>query len=124
MTWGFESPLSHHINNRFYRNGCRYNETGPSRAENYRIRKGRSMNVTVEEVSAIRKKLIIEVAADVVATEIENAYKKIAKTADLKGFRKGKIPRSILEQHYAPRVASDAVGSLVNNSLYKAMIEN
>ncbi|HEY5672266.1 MAG TPA: trigger factor [Malonomonas sp.] len=82
------------------------------------------MNVTVEEVSAIRKKLIIEVAADVVATEIEKAYQKVAKTADLKGFRKGKVPRAILEKHYAPRVASDVAGSLVNNSLYKAMIEN
>ncbi len=82
------------------------------------------MNVTVEEISAIRKKMTIEVTAEVVATEIEKAYKKIAKTADLKGFRKGKVPRAILEQHYAPRVASDVVGSLVNNSLYKAMIEN
>jgi len=82
------------------------------------------MNVTVEDVSSIRKKLIIEVAADEVATEIEKAYQKVAKTADLKGFRKGKVPRAILEKHYAPRVASDVAGSLVNNSLYKAMIEN
>lgn len=82
------------------------------------------MSITVEEVTAIRKKLTIEVAADVVATEIENGYKKVAKTADLKGFRKGKVPRAVLEKHYAPRVLSDVVGSLVNNSLYKAMIEN
>ena len=82
------------------------------------------MNVTIEEVSAIRKKLIIEVTAEAVATEIEKAYQKIAKTADLKGFRKGKVPRPVLEKHFAQRVASDVVGSVVNNSLYKAMIEN
>ena len=82
------------------------------------------MNVTIEEVSAIRKKMIIEVTAEAVATEIEKAYQKIAKTADLKGFRKGKVPRSVLEKHFAQRVASDVVGSVVNNSLYKAMIEN
>ena len=82
------------------------------------------MNVTVEDVSPIRKKLSIEVAVEVVATEIEKAYQKVAKTADLKGFRKGKVPRAMLEKHYAPRVANDVAGTLVNNSLYKAMIEN
>ncbi len=82
------------------------------------------MNVTVEEVSSIKKKLSIEVAAETVASELENAYQKVAKTANIKGFRKGKVPRAILEQQYGPRVQHEVVGSLVNNSLYKAMIEN
>lgn len=82
------------------------------------------MNVTVEELSSIKKKLNIEVAADVVGDELEKAYKKVAKTADIKGFRKGKVPRAILEKHYGPRVEYEVVGSLVNNSLYKAMIEH
>ncbi len=82
------------------------------------------MSVTVEEVSAIRKKLSIEVAADVVAKELENGYKKVAKTADIKGFRKGKVPRAMLEKHYGPRVEHEAGNSLINNSLYKTMIDN
>ncbi|NOY13992.1 MAG: trigger factor [Deltaproteobacteria bacterium] len=82
------------------------------------------MNVTIEDVSAIRKKLTIEVAADVVAEELENGFKKVAKTADIKGFRKGKVPRAMLEKHYGPRVEHDAIGSLVNNSLYKSLLDN
>jgi trigger factor len=82
------------------------------------------MNVTVEELSPVKKKLSIEVSADVVAGELEKAYQKIAKTANVKGFRKGKVPRAILEQQYGPRVEYEVVGSLVNNSLYKAMIEH
>ncbi len=82
------------------------------------------MNVSVEEVSSIKKKLVIEVAADLVSEEIEKGYKKVAKSANIKGFRKGKVPRKILEQTYAPRVESEAAGSLINNSLYKAMIDN
>ncbi len=81
------------------------------------------MNVRVEELSPIKKKLFIEVAEDVVSTELNNAYKKIAKTANIKGFRKGKVPRAILEQYYGPKAQYDAVGSLINNSLYKAMID-
>ena len=82
------------------------------------------MNVTVEVLSPIKKKLCLEIEADTVAAELENAYKKIAKTADIKGFRKGKVPRKVLEQHYAPRAQYDAAGPLINNTLYKALLDN
>ncbi len=82
------------------------------------------MEVTVEELSSIKKKLVFVIDVDAVTVELENAYKKIAKTADIKGFRKGKIPQNVLEQHYAPRAQHDASGSLINNSLYKALLDN
>ena len=82
------------------------------------------MNVTVEELSSIKKKLVVEIAADQVSQEIEKAYSKISKTVTVKGFRKGKVPRRLLEQQYAPRMENDVVGSLINDSLYEAMIEN
>ena len=82
------------------------------------------MKVTVEDLSSIKKKISLEITAADVAVELENAYKKIAKTADIKGFRKGKVPRKVLEQHYAPRAQYDASGPLINNSLYKALLDN
>lgn len=82
------------------------------------------MNVQVEDLSTIKKKLNIEVAEDVVASELEKVIKKIAKTANVKGFRKGKVPRSILEQQYGPRIEYEAAGALVNNSLYKALVDH
>jgi len=82
------------------------------------------MSVTVEQVSSIKKKLTVEVAAEVVAEELESGFKKVAKSANLKGFRKGKVPRAMLEQHYGDRVKYDAINSLINNSLYKSMVDN
>jgi trigger factor len=82
------------------------------------------MNVTVEDLSSIKKKLVIEITAEKVSQEIEKAYTKIAKSVTVKGFRKGKVPRRLLEQQYAPRMENDVIGSLINDSLYKAMIEN
>lgn len=82
------------------------------------------MSVTVEQVSSIKKKLSIEVAADVVAEELENGYKKVAQTADIKGFRKGKVPRAMLEQHYGSRVEHEAGNTLINNTLYKTLVDN
>ena len=82
------------------------------------------MHVTVEELSPIKKKLTIEVSEDQVAAELDNAFKKIAKTANIKGFRKGKVPQKVLEQQYGPKAHYDTIGSLINNSLYKALIDN
>lgn len=80
------------------------------------------MNVTVEDLSAIRKKLNIEVAAERVAAEIEKTYAKIAKSASVKGFRKGKVPRRILEQQYAGRMMMDVADTLIKSTLYEAMV--
>lgn len=82
------------------------------------------MNVTVDVLSPIKKKLSLEIPAETVDAELNKAYKKIAKTAEIKGFRKGKVPRNILAQHYGPRAQYDAAGPLINNSLYKALIDN
>ncbi|RLB70645.1 MAG: trigger factor [Deltaproteobacteria bacterium] len=82
------------------------------------------MKVTVEDLSPIKKKLSLEIDADAVDAELENAYKEISKTADIKGFRKGKVPKKILEQHYGPKAQYNAAGPLINNSLYKALLDN
>ena len=82
------------------------------------------MEVKVEDLSPIKKKLVFEIDVETVAVELANAYKKIAKTADIKGFRKGKVPQKVLEQHYAPRAQHDASGPLINNTLYKALLDN
>lgn len=82
------------------------------------------MNVQVEEISSIRKKLTFEVAAEVVDTEIRNAYRKIAKTAKVKGFRPGKVPQSVLEKYYAPQMEEQVLGRLINDSYFKALVEH
>ncbi len=82
------------------------------------------MNVKVEDVSTIKKKLSFEVGADLVDAEISKAYKKIAKTAKIKGFRQGKIPQKVLEQYYAPQMEQQVFSQLINESYFKALVDN
>lgn len=82
------------------------------------------MNVTVEEISSIRKKLVFEVEKEVVDAEIEKAYAKVGKSAKIKGFRPGKVPRKVLEQYYAPQVEGEVLNSLINESYFKALVEH
>src|SRR5665647_800100 len=79
------------------------------------------MNVTIEEISSIKKRLSFEVPAETVAIEIEKAYQKIGQNAKIKGFRAGKIPRHLLEQYYAPQMEQQVINRLINDSYIKAL---
>ena len=82
------------------------------------------MNVKVEDVSSIKKKLIFEVAAEQVDKEIRKAFQKIGKSAKIKGFRAGKIPESVLEKYYGGQMEQDVLTSLINATYFKALQEN
>jgi trigger factor len=79
------------------------------------------MNVKIEELSSIAKKLHFEVAADKVDQEIERAFRKIGKTAKIKGFRPGKIPLAVLEQYYGGQMEQEVLGRLINDTYFKAL---
>lgn len=82
------------------------------------------MNVQVEDVSSIKKKISVEVSADRVSEEIAKTYKKIAKSAKIKGFRQGKVPMSVVEKYYADQMQQEVIGRLINESYYKALVDH
>lgn len=82
------------------------------------------MDVKIEDISDIKKKLQFEIDAETVDAQIEKAYKKIGKSAKIKGFRPGKVPQRVLEQYYAPQMEQQVLSSLINDSYFKALIDN
>lgn len=81
------------------------------------------MQVKVEDVSDVKKKLHVEVPQDQVATKLDEAYKELKKNARLKGYRPGKAPRSVLERHFKKDVHADVINSLVQDSFPEAIKE-
>jgi len=82
------------------------------------------MQINVESLTSIKKKITFEIPADKVAAEIENAYAEIRKHAAIKGFRKGKVPMGLIQKHYAEKMAEEVVKSLVNDTYFKAVTEH
>ena len=82
------------------------------------------MKFTVEETSAVKKVLHIEIPQNEVIDEIESAYKELNKTAKIKGFRPGKAPRSVLERLYKKDVYEDVTSRLIKNSFSDAIGES
>ncbi len=81
------------------------------------------MEVTVENLNSVKKILHIEIAEDVVARELNLAYKDLKKTAKIKGYRPGKAPRSVLERLFKKSVHSDVSSKLLQDSLVDVIRE-
>jgi trigger factor len=79
------------------------------------------MQINVEKISPVLVELSVEVGADRVSTEVEKAFKSVAKTARIKGFRPGKAPRSVLSHVFGARVAADVAQRLVDETYQQAV---
>jgi trigger factor len=62
------------------------------------------MKVNAEVLEANKVELDIEVDAQELNQAVDRAYRKLVKTANIAGFRKGKAPRLIFERHYGKGV--------------------
>jgi trigger factor len=78
------------------------------------------MHFNIEEVSSVEKKLAVEVEWPLVAAKLDAAYKELGRDVSIRGFRKGKVPRNILERMFARRVEEQVVRQLIQESLLRA----
>ncbi len=79
------------------------------------------MKTKLEAVSPVRKKLMVDVPVERVVAALEKAYQKIQKEAEFKGFRKGKVPRNLLETHFRPDAEKEAVAAIVETTYPEAL---
>ncbi len=82
------------------------------------------MQVNVEKISPVLVELSVEIGADRVKTEVEKAFRAVAKTARVKGFRPGKAPRQVLDHVYGARVAADVAQRLIDETYQQAVQEH
>jgi len=81
------------------------------------------MQVTVDDLSTVKKVLHIEIPENDIARELDQAYKELKKTSKIKGFRPGKTPRSVLERMFKKNVHADLTSKLIQDSFVEALKE-
>jgi trigger factor len=80
------------------------------------------MKVTQEKLPASQIGLAIEIPAETSKQVYENIVQRLARSINLPGFRKGKVPRHVLLQRLGPqRVKAEALEKLVQDSLEQAL---
>ena len=82
------------------------------------------MKVQVENTGPFEKKISFEIPRDVVSLEVDSTYRALNSKVKVKGFRPGKVPRSILERYYRAQVESEVITKLIEDSYGKAVEEN
>ncbi|WP_339829285.1 trigger factor [uncultured Arenimonas sp.] len=79
------------------------------------------MQVSLENTANLERRLTVSLPADRLEGAVGNRLREIARTANIKGFRKGKVPTKVIEQRFGPQVRSEAYGDLVRESLGEAI---
>jgi trigger factor len=83
------------------------------------------MSYQVEKLEKSMAKFTIEVPTEEFDQELENVYRKNRGKYAIPGFRKGKVPRSMIERMYGPAVFyEDAVNELVPVAYDKTLGES
>ena len=79
------------------------------------------MQVSVEDINSVKKTLHIEIPEETVAQELDKAYNELRKKAKVKGFRPGKVPKSVVVRLFKKDVHADVTSSLIQSSFMDAL---
>lgn len=83
----------------------------------------RQMNISVTDITDVEKEIEISTTNEELAPRFEEAYKQYQKTASVKGFRKGKVPLSMIRQVYGESIRYSSLDGIANDLFRDAMEE-
>ena len=82
------------------------------------------MQVSVESIGKLERRMQVQVPAERVAAEIAARLKNISRTARLNGFRPGKAPLKVIRQQFGSQVHREVIGELLQSSYAEAVTQN
>ncbi len=83
------------------------------------------MSTQVEKMEKSQVKLTVEVEGAKVVKAIDKAYEAMKKDFNVQGFRKGKVPKAMIEKMYGVEVFfNKAADILIDETLFEAIEEN
>ena len=76
------------------------------------------MEVNVEETSELTRKITVTLPEEDVQPKLNKAYDKLKRESKMKGFRRGKVPRSIIVKQFKPQVEAETSEKLVQDNYF------
>src|SRR5471032_644210 len=81
------------------------------------------MQVSVETTQGLGRRVTITVPADSIEKAVSSELVNVSKKVRIDGFRKGKVPKHIIEQRYGASVRQDVLGDLMQRNFVDAIIK-
>ncbi|MEZ4742074.1 MAG: trigger factor [Bdellovibrionota bacterium] len=82
------------------------------------------MKSTVEHINSVQRRITVTVPVEAVNETFETVFKRLQKKTNIRGFRPGRAPLSIIKKSYAGTVAGEVGELLINNNLFGALKEH
>jgi trigger factor len=79
------------------------------------------MQVSIETLSKLERKMTVEVPAELVESQVKSRLQEAARTVNIKGFRKGKVPVKVIQERYGKGVRQEVLGEVMSQSYYQAL---
>ena len=81
------------------------------------------MKIDVEDIDSTRKKISVRVSPERVSEKRNSVLRRVTGEASVKGFRKGKVPRDVVESMYGKEIDQETASELVSETLREAVAE-
>jgi trigger factor len=79
------------------------------------------MQVSVDKISDLERKLTVQVPAEQVDSQVEERLKSMAPRTKVHGFRPGKVPLRVVRQMYGKQVREEVLGDLIQASFVETV---
>ena len=79
------------------------------------------MQVSLENTANLERRLTVSLPAERLDGVVGKRLQEIGRTANIKGFRRGKVPAKVIEQRFGAQVRNEAYGDLIRESLGEAI---
>ncbi|MBI2380153.1 MAG: trigger factor [Gammaproteobacteria bacterium] len=81
------------------------------------------MQVSVETLSALERRLTVGVPSAAIETEVNQRLQKLARTQRIDGFRPGKAPLSVIQKRFGGYVRQEVIGDVIQRHFYEAVVQ-
>ncbi|PZO10073.1 MAG: trigger factor [Lysobacteraceae bacterium] len=81
------------------------------------------MQVSLENTANLERRITVSLPAERFEGVVGKRLQEIGRTANIKGFRRGKVPAKIIEHRFGAQVRNEAYGELIRESLGEAIAQ-
>lgn len=81
------------------------------------------MKTSLQTLDGLKRSLTVELPIQTFKQKNDEILQKMAPSIEINGFRKGKVPLSVLRQQFGDRAKMDAVNEIVNETLVDALAQ-
>ena len=81
------------------------------------------MQVSVEELDGLERRMTVQVPAETIDTEVQKRLRELTRTARIDGFRPGKVPIKVIKRRFGAAVRDEVAGQVVQRTFFEALTQ-